>query len=70
MCGGGLPLRLVMNSTEEEQPREEGCSCGGVVRCLGRIRPKMPLDEMLPDEMPSTAVAIPIYRVPGPLPKY
>ena len=27
---GGLPLGLMMNSTEEEQPRE-ACSCGGVL---------------------------------------
>ena len=27
---GGLPLGLMMNSTEEEQPRKERCSCGGV----------------------------------------
>ena len=30
VCGGGLPQGLMMNSTEEEQPRE-GCSCGGVL---------------------------------------
>ena len=28
MCGGGLPLGLMMNSTGEELPREERCSCG------------------------------------------
>ena len=27
MCGDGFSLGLMMNSTEEEQPREERCSC-------------------------------------------
>ena len=46
-----------MNSTEEEQPRE-GCSCGGVLFCFGKIRSS------------PTMVASPIYRGHGPLPKY
>ena len=64
MCGGGLPLRLMMNSTREEQPREERCSCAW--RVLRGVDPSL----FALDEMPSTMVASPIYRGPGPLPKY
>ena len=61
----------MMNSTKEEQPRE-GCSCGGVLgeELLRLCGSRSDLSLRLRPPLLSTAVAIPIYRGPGPLPKY
>ena len=59
--GGGLPLGLMMNSTREEQPPEVE-----VFLWLGSRSGWM----RLRSHLSSTMVARPIYRGPGPLPKY
>ena len=52
MCGGGFPLGLMMNSTREEQPPEERCSCAWWT--------SVGADDLNPS--PPTVVASPIYR--------